>query len=280
MALRIARAIGTAMRSRFTSRDPVYNPFANVSLEVRDVELKLSCWFHIDRQFYSASAIKATILAGLLFKAEDQHRDLTRQEKDTAWLMITRSDNDAATALWNDVGLPAMRHFLHVAGMRQTLPNTWGAWGLTVITAHDETILLRLLTSPAHVLTTAARRYELNLMNHVIASQAWGVRAGAPKRLSWHIKNGWAPLPDLTSSPWVVNSIGCFAGKSPSYSIVVLTHENPGSDPSYGIGTIESVAWAVNRGLNPGAAPVWPRVMRQLVPRVPDEALPRPPASG
>jgi hypothetical protein len=96
-------------------------------------------------------------------------------------------------------------------------------------------------------------------MNHVIPSERWGVRAGSPKYYSWHIKNGWAPLPDLNSSPWVVNSIGCFLHNSHSYTIVVLTHDNPGPGDAYGIATIADIAWAINRALVPGAKAVWPR---------------------
>ena len=259
MAHKLARAIGAAMRSRFTSADPSYNPFDDVSVAVSDDSLGLSCWYGTGRQNYSASAVKATILAALLLKAQDEHRRLDAWEKNEAWLMITESDNAAASALWAHVGLVSLQHFLNRAKMKQTVLNTWGAWGLTEITAHDETLLLRMLMSPGQVLTTHSRQYELYLMNHVTSSEAWGVRAGSPKYFSWHIKNGWAQLPDPSSSPWVVNSIGCFIHKTFGYTIVVLTHDNPAPGLSYGIGTIEKIAWVINRALVPGARSVWPK---------------------
>jgi beta-lactamase class A len=259
LAAKLEKAITAVLRSRFTSSDPSFDPFDDVSLAVSDPSTGLRCWYHSARQNYSASAIKATILAALLLKAQDEHRSLTAQEKSEASLMITQSDNDAATALWNDVGLPALQHFLNAAKMKQTVLNTYGAWGLTEITAHDETLLLRLLMSAGKVLTNKSRAYELYLMNHVIASETWGVRAGSPKYYSWHIKNGWAPLPNLDSSPWVVNSIGCFLHKSAGYTIVVLTHDNPEPGDGYGIATIEDIAWVVNRDLVPGARSVWPK---------------------
>jgi hypothetical protein len=276
-ARRLARAINAAIRSRFTSTDPAYDPFENVSLAVSDDSRGLRCWFRSASQNYSASAVKATILAALLLMAQDQNRWLTSWEKNKAWLMITRSDNAAATALWNHVGLRRLQHFLDKAKMKHTQLNTWGAWGLTLITAHDQTLLLRLLMSPGKVLTNRSRGYELYLMNHVISSQAWGVRAGAPRYFSWHIKNGWAPLPDLNSSPWVVNSIGCFLHKRFRYTIVVLTRDNPAPGLSFGIGTIEQIAWVINRALVPRAKSVWPKSTTAELSRlrpVPDEVLP------
>jgi len=279
MAHRLARAITAAIRSRFTSTDPAYNPFENISVAVSDESRELTCWYHSARQNFSASAVKATILAALLLMAQEQHRWLTSWEQNMARLMITQSDNAAATALWNHVGLTRLQHFLNRAKMKQTKLNTWGAWGLTEITAHDETLLLRLLMSPG-VLKKRSRHYQLYLMNHVISSQAWGVRAGSPRYFSWHIKNGWAPLPDLSSSPWVVNSIGCFLHKRFRYTIVVLTHNNPAPGLSYGIATIEQIAWVINRALVPGARSVWPKSSAAALARlrpVPDEVLPRRP---
>jgi hypothetical protein len=288
VARRLARAINTAIRSRFTSTDPAYNPFKNVSLAVSDDSRGLTCWYHSATQNYSASAVKATILAALLLMAQNQNRWLTSWERNKAWLMITQSDNAAASALWAHVGLTRLQRFLNRAKMKHTQLNTWGAWGLTLITPHDETLLLRLLMSPGKVLTKRSREYELYLMNRVISSQAWGVRAGAPRYFSWHIKNGWAPLPNLNSSPWVVNSIGCFLHKRFGYTIVVLTRNNPAPGLSFGIATIEKIAWVINRALVPGAKSVWPKSTSAELARlrpVPDEMLParphsRPPRDG
>lgn len=132
--------------------------------------------------------------------------------------------------------------------MTHTILDPGGAWGLTLITAADETRLLRLLLAPNRVLSTPARRYALNLMAQVIPAQRWGVPAGAPVGLTAHVKNGWLPLPD---GGWHVHSIGCFTGHGGGYSIVVLTDDNP--TMTYGIDTIEAIARVVNRDLNPRA---------------------------
>jgi beta-lactamase class A len=259
-AHRLALAIGTALRRRADRDDPDYDPLSTVSLAVSDGALGLSCWFRSDIRTYSASAIKATVLAALLLQAQDEHRGLDPWEKNEAWLMITQSDNSAASALWDHVGLPGLQNFLDRAQMHQTELNTWGAWGLTEITAHDETLLLRTLMSPG-ILTDRSREYALYLMNHVTSSQAWGVRAGSSAQ--WHIKNGWAQLPDPSSSPWVVNSIGCFGRQGSGYTIVVLTDDNPPPGLSYGIATIEQIARVVHRALAPGSRWDWPGIIRR-----------------
>ena len=99
------------------------------------------------------------------------------------------------------------------------------------------------------MLDTSARDYALSLMAHVIPAQRWGVPAGAPARLTVHVKNGWLPL---ATHGWRIHSIGGFTGRGGGYSIVVLTQDNP--TMAYGIATIEAIAEVINRDLNPAAA--------------------------
>ena len=267
MADRLAHAITETARDR-GYQTPV------VAVQVADPFTGIECWLNARRHFDSASAVKATILAALLRKAHAQHRWLSRQERSLAWRMITQSDNAAATALWDDVGMYRLHRFLHLAGMGETRLSP--AWGLTRITAHDETILLDLLLQPNPVLTTRARRYELWQMAHVIASQRWGVPAGAPDTFTVHVKNGWAPLP-FAGSPWWVNSIGCFTHQREQYTIVVLTEGN--ASAADGIRTIEDIAFRVNRGLNPGTRAVIPYSPPSPSWQRPDEPVPPVPAT-
>jgi hypothetical protein len=106
-------------------------------------------------------------------------------------------------------------------------------------------------------------------MAQVIPSQRWGVPAGAPAYLTVHVKNGWLPL-----SPygWIINSIGCFTGRGPGYSIVVLTQDNP--TMAYGIATIEAIAQVINRDLSPGATAVIPPSKVSPSWGTPDEPIP------
>jgi Beta-lactamase enzyme family len=223
-----------------------------VAVVVNDPHEGIICRLNPDELFYSASVVKATILGALLHKAEAQGRSLTANEKSLAKSMITVSSNSAATALWNDVGRTWLQKFLDLAGMHETVLGPGGFWGLTQITAHNESLLLWHLLTPGSLLTPADRAYELSLMSQVVASQRFGVPDGAPAGFTVHVKNGWAPLPS-SSNPWYVNSIGCFtnSGDSKDYSIVVLTHQTPAHPTfNYGVTTIQGVAVSVHKDLN------------------------------
>jgi beta-lactamase class A len=214
------------------------------AVAVYDRVTTVSCSVDNSLHFDSASVVKAIILAALLRWHQEIGRPLTEEEYELARLMITESDNDAATALWDEVGMDRLQHFLDLADMKQTELGQYGYWGLTQITTHDELLLLILLTGPNKVLSNASRSYQLGLMADVIASQRWGTPAGAPRDVTVHVKNGW--LPDGTG--WHVNSIGAFTGHGKNYMMTVLTDENPSEQ--YGIDTIEGVARLVHRDLN------------------------------
>ena len=169
-AAKLSRDIQAARRGRVSA----------VGAGLYDPGLGLGCWLNANVHFDSASVVKATILGALLRKTEQQRRHLTRTEASLATAMITRSDNNAASALWADVGRTWLRHFLNLAQMTHTALGPGGYWGLTQITAHDEVFLLQLLINPNGVLDSASRGYELGLMAKVIRSQRWGVPAGAP----------------------------------------------------------------------------------------------------
>ena len=241
LAAKVARDIRAALTGRVST----------VALQVDDPRNGLGCWFHNSQQFDSASVVKVTILGALLRLALDQHRYLTSTEAAEARAMITQSDNAAASALWAELGKTHLQHFLDLAGMKQTVLGPDGYWGLTQITAHDQILLLRLLLNKNSVLDPASRSYALSLMAQVIPSQRWGVPAGAPSGYTVHVKNGWLPR---ATHGWRIHSIGCFTSKTGSYSIVVLTQDNP--TMPYGITTIQGVARVIHRDLNPDATSV------------------------
>jgi len=259
LAARISRGIEAARHGRESF----------VAVEVDDPGAGIVCRLDSGTHFDSASVVKVTILGTLLRDAQAAHRSLTSRERALAWAMITRSDNDAASALWDEDGHVRLQRFLDAAGMTETVLGPDGAWGLTRITATDETKLLWLLLQPNRVLDTSSRDYELALMADVIPSQRWGVPAGAPRSLVVHVKNGWLPLAPFG---WRINSIGGFTGHGQKYSIVVLTEDNP--TMAYGVSTVERIAEAVNRDLNPGAVARVPVSVIPVSQQTPDETLP------
>ena len=230
------------------------------AVAVYDTVTKISCHTDDDRHFDSASIVKAIILAALLRWHQETGTPLSDWEQDEATLMITQSDNDAATALWNEVGMSRLRHFLNLAKMNETQLGQDGYWGLTQVTAHDEMLLLELLTLPNSVLSGSSRSYQLGLMAQVIPSQRWGTPAGAPSDVTVQVKNGW--LPDGTG--WHINSIGAFTGKDKNYLITVLTDDNPSEQ--YGIDTIENVARLVHKDLNSARRVLGARLAANVAP--------------
>ena len=240
-----------------------------VGLTVDDAVNGITCKLHPHWQFDSASVVKVTILSALLRKLQQEHRGLTAAQRRLATAMITLSDNNAASTLWAETGYPSLQHFLNLAGMNETVLGANGYWGLTLITAHDELTLLKLLTSANSVLATASRNYVLGLMARVVSYERWGVPAGAPTDVTVHVKNGWLPL---ATHGWRINSIGSFSGAGKDYMIVVLTDDNP--TMAYGVNTVQDVAEVINHALNPGATSVIPAATPNASWGKPDEQIP------
>jgi beta-lactamase class A len=243
-----------------------------VGVRVEDRRTGVECRINEGHRFDSASVVKVTILAALLRWHQETRTALTAHEKYLATLMITQSDNNAATALWNEVGRARLQHFLNLAKMTETILGPGGYWGLTQITARDELQLLRLLTASNSVLSNASRSYELGLMARVIPSQRWGVPAGAPSGVTVYVKNGWLPR---ATRGWRINSIGAFEGHGRNYMIVVLSDDNP--TMAYGVDTVQRVAEVVHRDLNAGLPPAGAALLPVSVPasqQVPDEQIP------
>jgi beta-lactamase class A len=243
VAAALARDIQAARRGRSST----------AAVWVDDPGAGITCSLNGSAQFDSASIVKVTILGAVLRKALDQDRYLTANEVALLRAMITKSDNNAASALWAMLGRSYLQHFLNLAGMRETVLGPGGYWGLTQVTAHDEMLLLRLLLEPNAVLSSASRAYALGLMAQVISSQRWGVPAGAPLTVTVHVKNGWLPR---ATHGWRINSIGGFTCPTGWYSIVVLSMDNP--TMAYGITTVEAIAKVIHRDLNPAATSVIP----------------------
>ncbi|MDP9075363.1 MAG: class A beta-lactamase-related serine hydrolase, partial [Actinomycetota bacterium] len=195
--------------------------------------------------YITASIVKVDILATLLRRAQDAGRGLTSSEQATATQMIEFSDNNAATALWNEVGgAGGVAQFNSLVGMPNTVPGSGGLWGLTRTTVEDQVQLMRVVAYPNGVLGSSQRAYLQGLMRNVTPSQRWGVSGGVPGGTVIELKNGWLPV----TGGWEINSIGHIAGSGRDYVIAVLTS----SDPSmgYGISTIEGVSARVWSGLS------------------------------
>jgi len=187
----------------------------------------------------TASIVKVDILATLLHQLQVSGASLDSTQRWLCQTMIEESDNNSASALWDEVGQnTGVAKFNALLGLTDTTPGTDGEWGLTTTTALDQVRLLESIVSPNNTLSTASRDYELSLMEHIDSGENWGVSFGATAGTSVALKNGWLPLQGWTD--WQINSIGWVDGGGRDYLIAVLTQGNSTED--YGINTIQGLS--------------------------------------
>ncbi|MEU1402227.1 serine hydrolase [Streptomyces sp. NPDC005728] len=227
------------------------NRKGTVAIGLYDRSTKTTCTLRATSAYDSASTVKVTVLATLLWDAKKHNRYLTSTEQSLATAMITKSDNDATSKLWKQLGLTKIKGFLSAAGMTKTTPGAGGYWGLTQINVTDEQKLLKLVTAKNTVLSDNSRAYILKLMGKVISSQRWGTPAGAPSSVAVHVKNGWL---QRATHGWRVHSLGTFNGGGHDYMVSVLTQDNSTMD--YGVTTIQNVAKAIHKDLVPTTSSV------------------------
>lgn len=237
LALRVQTKVGAAL----------HDTDARVAFAAEDSASHVWCSFRATTHYDSASIVKAAIVSALLVQRRDAHRSLSSAERTWAHAAITRSDNDAASALWRTVGgASGMHRFFTRAGMKHTTPGSGGLWGLTQVTARDELILLRRITRQG-LLAKADRSYLQGLMASVIHEQRWGVPAGAPARARVGNKNGWLPR---ATRAWRIHSIGWVQLRTTTYDVVLLSDGSPTLDG--GTDRLDRLARAVHLALATG----------------------------
>lgn len=213
-----------------------------------------SVWtYGASRPQSEASIVKVDILSTLLARLSAAGRTPSSAQLALAESMIRESDNDSATALWNeDDGATGIAAFNSHIGMRETVPSKcvqcpgfpWPGWGLTTTTPRDQIRLLEAIVSAHGGLTPTDSDLVLHLMETVIPADRWGASSGVPSHVTVALKNGWLPLvaPD---SDWQINSIAWVHGKGRDYLIAMMSAHNP--TEGYGIQTlneISSVVWS------------------------------------
>ncbi|MFY4723299.1 serine hydrolase [Streptomyces sp. LaBMicrA B280] len=245
------------------------NRKSTVAIGLYDRSTKTTCTLRGTTAYDSASTVKVTVLATLLWDAKKHNRYLTSTETSLATAMITQSDNDATSKLWKQLGLTKIKGFLAAAKMTKTVPGSGGYWGLTQENVADEQKLLQLVTAKNSVLSDNSRSYIQKLMGQVVSDQRWGTPAGAPSTVSVHVKNGWL---QRSTHGWRVHSLGTFNGAGHDYMMSVLTQDDSTMD--YGVTTIQNVAKAIHKDLVPTTA----KTARYVPTTRPDEAFVATPA--
>jgi hypothetical protein len=203
-----------------------------------------------DVQFELASTVKVLIAIAVLDNAQRENRYVDSFELSLLWPMITLSDNDSATKLWNQIqGGPGLAQYLASIGETGVRPYSGPFWGTSTASPSSLATILARATF-GDLLNSDHRTLLLNLLQRVTPSQRWGVTAGLEGEggsagALVGVKDGWYPA----EAGWRVNSIGFVvrADGQRYYTIAVLTNGQPSWN--YGIATIEGAARQVNAAL-------------------------------
>jgi hypothetical protein len=135
--------------------------------------------------FPSASVSKAMLLVAALRQAGGRRlSDATRRLLRS---MITVSDNDAASAVYAQVGGEGLRRVAGAAEMRKF--TDVGHWAGARVTAADQA---RLFLRIDRLVPAAHRRYARKLLSSIVTSQRWGIaRAARRAHAKVFFKGGW-----------------------------------------------------------------------------------------
>jgi Beta-lactamase enzyme family len=194
----------------------------------------------------TASIVKLEIMGALLSRDQIIGQSLSATDSSLLTSMIENSDNDSATALWDEVGgASGVAEFDQQLSLSQTVPSSEGyipgtdlpGWGLTTTSALDQVTMVKALVFQNSVLDPASQQVALHLMENVESDQDWGVTGGVPAGVTVALKNGWLPL---SGQGWQVNSVGWVDGDDRNYVLAVLSTDDP--TEQYGIDTIQTIS--------------------------------------
>jgi Beta-lactamase enzyme family len=189
--------------------------------------------------YRSASVVKAMLLVGYLRRSDVRGRPLRSDEQGLLGPMVTRSDNRAADAIHERVGLAALSALGRRVGMRHFVPHP--VWGGSTITADDQA---RLFLRIDRLVPRRHRAYAMRLLRGVIPAQRWGIAAAVPRGWRIAFKGGWGR--GVTRQ--VDHQAALLTNGGLRVSVAVLTGDNP-SDV-YGEATQQGVAARLLRGLD------------------------------
>jgi len=212
---------------------------AQVAVGVFDLTTGTEVVYHAGRKFATAGIERADILAALLLRHQHAAAALGTRAADLAASMIEDGNAVATSELWQMVGGAAGLTAANAAlKVHHTSPPSTGNVNLTTTTVADQLQLLLDLTLARAPLDLACRDYALGLLDHVQASQRWGVPIAASSRTGYAVQDGWLQDQRL----WVVNSIGVIEHHGQDLLIAVLSKGN--QSETRGVALAEAAATA------------------------------------
>jgi beta-lactamase class A len=198
--------------------------------------------YDYDRQFSSASASKALLLAAELRRLQRDDLPLDAQTKALLEPMITYSDNGAADAVYAQVGDEGLEEVAERAGMRDFEP-TPGFWGGDQITAAD---MARFFYRLDANLAGPHRAYAKRLLARITPVDRWGIPETVGHGWSVWFKGGWRPPGGEHNSGPVTHQAALLEHRrGERLALAVLTDEAP-----WGGGGFEAIEGIARRLLS------------------------------
>ena len=210
---------------------------------------------HPDRVHNSASVAKVMFMVALLRQPDVRHDALSAGERHLLGPMIKRSDNAAATAVFNRVGEAALYRLARDAGLDHF--STQPTWGLTTITAGSQA---RFMYRLQRFIPKRHRTYAMHLLSQNRRLAAVGNPSGGTPRMAVALQGRLVGGAELAGQP----------GDAPAAAAASLLDRGPHARAA--------LVWlrpALHRGRRAAAA----RALqpRQPLKQLPEDARRRPP---
>ena len=207
------------------------------------VRTRTRAWYwHATATFPSASVVKAMLLVAYLDLRSVRARRLSAGERILLGSMIRRSDNDAASRVFEVVGPEGLTTLAERAGMRRFTPMPY--WGFSRIDAADQA---RFFLRIDRLIVQRHRAYAMLLLRTITPTQRWGIARVRPSGWRLYFKGGWG------DTGWVDHQVALLTRGKERVSVAILTYH--GGSHAYGQATLQGIAWRLLRGLD-SAAPV------------------------
>ncbi len=202
------------------------------SLAVLDSDERLS-GIRLREHFQSASVVKVMFLTAFLQRLDADRRGISALDKNLLYPMIHESNNDAASAVLDRVGLGAIARVAREAGMRDYAPGV-GWWAFTQTSAADQA---RFFFALPRLIPHRFWPYARGLMAGIEPEQSWGIPQIARPRWQVFFKTGALP------SEGLFNETARLERPGVTFTISVFTTADPSM--AYGEETMRGVARAL-----------------------------------
>jgi hypothetical protein len=189
-------------------------------------------------RFPSASVVKAMLLVAVLRAAGDGR--LSAGEQALLKPMITVSDNEAAEAVYAQVGRAGLYRVAAAAGMRRF--SIAGHLFDAQLTAADQA---RFFLRIDRLVPTVHRRYARRLLSSIVSWQSWGIaRVARARGFKVFFKGGWRT--------GITHQVALLERGTRRLALAVLTSGAPSM--AYGEQTIKGIAARLLPRRTPGSA--------------------------